>query len=141
MTLFRIALCASLLASASVGFAQTSPGDVVVDVPFAFVVARQTLPAGHYIVKAGDTDHLRIFNSQTSGLYVPTHGASRTGSDGCKLVFHRYGDTYFLSAVWVAGNTIGRELFRPRAEAELAAHQAEMELAVIRPEKLHKSRP
>jgi hypothetical protein len=59
----------------------------------------------------------------------------RTTSDGSKLEFHRYGDTYFLSAVWVTGNTTGRELFRSRAERELTDRKAEMELAVVRPEK------
>ena len=96
-------------------------------------MAGQSLPAGHYIV-AGRAIHIRIFNSQSSGLFVPTHGAMRTDSDGTKLVFHRYGDTYFLSEVWVTGTTTGRQLFRSRAERELAARNAEMQLAVIRPE-------
>jgi hypothetical protein len=133
MRLFRIVLCGALLAAASAAMAQTRIGDVVVDVPFAFNVAGQALPAGHYIVAAVG-DNIRIFNSQTSGLYAPTHGAMRTASDGTKLVFHRYGDTYFLSAVWVTGNTTGRELFRSRAERDLATRNAEMQLAVVRPE-------
>ena len=138
MKLFRIALCAALLAAAfaSMGqpaVGQTSPGDLVVDVPFAFMVAGQALPAGHYIVKAVDDARVRIFNSQTTGFYVPTHAAQRTVSAGSKLVFHRYGDRYFLSAMWVTGNQTGRELFRSRAERELADHKAEMELAVVRP--------
>jgi hypothetical protein len=133
MRLFRIVVCGALLAAASSAMGQTRVGDVVADVPFAFSVAGQSLPAGHYIV-AGLGDNIRIFNSQSSGLFVPTHGAMRTDSDGTKLVFHRYGDTYFLSEVWVTGTTTGRQLFRSRAERELAARNAEMQLAVIRPE-------
>jgi hypothetical protein len=83
----------------------------------------------------GPSKHVRISNSQNSGLYVATHGALRTNSDDSKLVFHRYGDTYFLSAVWVTSNTTGRELARSRAERELA-DKTEMELAVVRPGKL-----
>ena len=133
MRLFRIAVCGALLAVASAAMGQTRPGDMVVDVPFAFNVAGQALPAGHYIV-AAQNDGIRIFNAQASGLYVPTHAAMRIASDGSKLVFHRYGDTYFLSSVWVTGNTSGRELFRSRAEREAATHKAEMELAVVHPE-------
>jgi hypothetical protein len=133
MKLFRIALCTALLAAASASMGQTSPGDVVVDVPFAFMVAKQALPAGHYIVRAVGDAQVRIFNSKTTGFFVPTHGALRTVSDGSKLVFHRYGDSYFLSQVWVAGNTIGRELPRSRSEREAREYRAEMELAVIRP--------
>lgn len=135
MTLFRIALCGALLAIASSAVGQTKPGDVKVDVPFAFNVGAQSLPAGNYIVEAVDDSHVRIFNSKTAGLFVTTQAALRTASDGSKLVFHRYGDTYFLSAVWVTGNTTGRELFRSRAERELARRDAEMELAVVRPGK------
>jgi len=133
MRLFRIVLCGALLAAASSAMGQTRVGDVIADVPFAFSVAGQSLPAGHYIVAALG-DNIRISNSQTNGLFVPTHGTMRTASDGTKLVFHRYGDSYFLSEVWVTGKTTGRELFRSRAERELAAHDAEMQLAVIRPE-------
>ena len=133
MKLLQIALCAVLLLSSA--FGQTKRGDMVVDVPFAFAAAGQLLPAGHYIVAADGENYLRIFAPQTTGLYVPTHGVSRPGSDGSKLVFHRYGDSYFLSAVWVTGDTLGRELFRSRAERSMADRKSEMQLAVVRPAK------
>ena len=130
MQLFRIVFCAAVLAAIGVATGQTKPGDVVVDVPFAFSVAGQQLPAGHYIVTEKD-DFIRIFNGNKQGAFVPTHAAVRAASNESKLVFHHYGDTYFLSCVWVKGNTTGKELYRSRAERELAAHQAEMELAVV----------
>lgn len=130
MKLVRIAFCAVIAAMGAVT-GQTSPGDVVVDVPFGFDVAGQHLPAGHYTVKAKD-DFIRVFNANQEGAFVPTHTAVRAATDDTKLVFHRYGDTYFLSCVWVKGRTTGKELFRSRAERELLAHQAEMELAVVR---------
>jgi len=130
MRFVRIVFCAAVLAAMGLAAGQTSPGDVVVDVPFAFSVAGQQLPAGHYIVKAQD-EFIRIFNANKQGFFVPTHSALRTASDGSKLVFHRYGETYFLSGVWVKGNTTGKELYRSKAERELAAHQSEVELAVV----------
>lgn len=133
MKLFRIVLRFTLFAAMGAAFGQTKAGDVVVDVPFAFSVAGQNLPAGHYIVASAGTDLIRIFNRQTQGLFLPTHSGMRSKSDGSKLVFHRYGDTYFLSSVWITGNTVGKELFRSSAERELEAHRAEMELAVVRP--------
>lgn len=130
MRIFRIAFCAAVFTAMGVAMGQTIQGDVVVDVPFAFSVAGQQLPAGHYIVKAKD-EFIRIFNANKQGAFVPTHSALRSASDKSKLVFHRYGDTYFLSGVWVKGNNTGKELYRSKAERELAAHQAEMELAVV----------
>lgn len=140
MRLFGIAVFGALLAVASATRGQTKPGDMVIDVPFAFNVGGEALPAGHYVI-AAQNDTIRISNSQASGLFVSTHAATRTASDGSKLVFHRYGDTYFLSAVWVTGNTTGGELFRSREERGLATHQAEMELAVVRAEAPEKSQP
>ncbi len=135
MKLFRIVLCFALFAAMGAAFGQTKAGDVVVDVPFAFSVAGQNLPAGHYIVASAGTDLIRIFSSHTRGVFLPTHSGMRSKSDGSKLVFHRYGDTYFLSSVWITGNTVGKELFRSSAERELEAHRTEMELAVVRPAK------
>jgi hypothetical protein len=98
------------------------------------LVNGQTLPAGHYVVVAAGDYHVRI-STPRAGLYVLTQGASRTDRSSCNLVFHRYGDTYFLSAVWVTGNRSGRELARSRAERDLAGHQAELELALVSPGK------
>jgi hypothetical protein len=59
----------------------------------------------------------------------------RSASEGSKLGFHRYGDTYFLSAVWIRGKTTGRELSHSRAKRELAHNKAEVEVAEVRPTK------
>jgi hypothetical protein len=134
MRLLRIAFSAALLLAASASIAQTKLGDVTADIPFPFVVARQTLPAGRYVVSPASTDTLRIHDLNNRGAYLPTQMTQRSTRDNsCKLVFHRYGDTYFLSEVWVTGNSIGRTLFRSRAERELAESGKEREVAVVRP--------
>ena len=131
MKLFRVVLCAALWMSGGIAVGQMKAGDIAVDVPFAFHAAGQEFAAGRYIVAAGD-DFIRIFNSQTRGAYVPTHSATRLESDESKLVFHRYGNAFFLSEVWTQGKTIGRQLFVSGAERELKARQDEMQLAVVR---------
>jgi len=45
-----------------------------------------------------------------------------------RLVFHRYGNTYFLSQVWMAGSGAGRELLKTRQERAI-----ERELMAIAP--------
>jgi len=132
MRFLRIGFFAVLLAATVGALGQTSPGDVVVNVPFAFSVAGERLPAGHYIV-AAQNDFIKISNSTMRGIYIPTHAAVRTKAAGSKVVFHRYGDQFFLSAVWITGSTTGKELFPSRNERELKARQSEMELAVVRP--------
>ena len=121
MKLFRNAVYAALLLAASACIAQTK-GDVVADIPFPFDLAGHTLPAGHYIVSPVNQNTLRIHESTGAGLLVPMHAAQRSESDNsCKLVFHRYEGTYFLSQVWTTGNDRGREVFLSRAEREMAA--------------------
>lgn len=132
MRLFRIALYAALLVAVSASIAQTSRGDTVVDIPFNFVAGGQALPAGHYIVHTVDDGALRISNGK-AGAYLVTHAATRDSSDGSKLVFHRFGSTYFLSSVWAQGRETGQEVGRSRAEREMESRSAEMELAVVRP--------
>ena len=80
MTLVRIVLCAAMLA-ASIAVGQTRPGDMIVDVPFAFVVKGQTLPAGHYIVARTGDYHIRI-SSHEGGLDVITHSVLRMQAMG-----------------------------------------------------------
>jgi hypothetical protein len=91
-------LCAVVLAAAT-GMAQTKAGEIVVDVPFTFVVLGQNFPAAHYVVTPENEVGLRISNSNGQSRYVPTPHWLRSQSDGSKLVFHPSGDTYILSGV------------------------------------------
>jgi hypothetical protein len=132
MKLLRI-LSAALLLSAAISYAQIKEGDVVADVPFAFIVGGSTLPPGHYVVSRVNPDDLAIHDRQNHVVFVFVHSAQRsTHENSTRMVFHRYGDTYFLSEVWVGGNTIGRALFPSAAERKLTESGAERELAVVR---------
>ena len=50
----------------------------------------------------------------------PSNFADARLSEGTKLVFHRYGDRYFLAQIWVAGNNSGSELPKSPREVEVA---------------------
>jgi hypothetical protein len=128
----RIAISGALLLAAAISFAQTKPGNLVADIPFAFVVAGRTLPPGHYIINHL-SEHLSIQDSQNQTVLVPTHRAQRSARDNTsKMVFHRYGDTYFLEEVWVASASIGRVLFRSPAERKMKESGMESEIAAVR---------
>jgi len=111
--------------------AQTN-GDVVAIIPFPFVVAGHTLPAGLYIVSPINQNTLRLHESTSTGMLVPTNTAQRPRSDdSSKLVFHRYESTYFLSQVWITGSDRGREVRRSPAEFELAAKMHKGKTVVV----------
>lgn len=48
-----------------------------------------------------------------------------------KLIFHKYGDQYFLSQIWTPGSQSGRELLMPRLKRELAKSGIERQTIVL----------
>jgi hypothetical protein len=101
---------------------------VLVNIPFAFTAGRITLPAGEYRVEELAVGSAMLVIHRTDGSatkIVPSNVAEANARQTqSKLVFHRYGNRYFLSQVWVAGYSRGRELPESAKEKEqaLAAH-------------------
>lgn len=64
---------------------------------------------------------IRDRDGKTSALRL-TMGIGRPESPGQnKLVFHKYGQRYFLSEVWTvrAGEALGRQLFKSKEEGRI----------------------
>ena len=122
------ALLAALLAT-SIAVGQSNRGETVADVPFTFTVANHSFPPGRYTVTPVNQTLLRIFNSHNQGTVVLTNSVEGQAPESTgKMVFYRYGGTYFLAEVWVAANGTGSRLFQFGAEKELA----EKEIAALR---------
>ena len=87
-------------------------------VPFDFIVGNETLASGNYAVDAltAGGECLRISNMSAKGsvarLTIPLNGKS----EHAKLVFHRYGQRYFLAEVWTDGGFQGRQLMKSKQE-------------------------
>ena len=63
-----------------------------------------------------------------------TNNGSSAQSDGrAKLVFHRYGNAYFLSAAWMPNSDHAREFYASASEIQLARNggQDVVELAIL----------
>lgn len=100
------------LAVASVQ-AQTERNEVT-NIPFKFIVGQNTLPAGEYRVesrtKYSDTVWLiQSTDSHASAVVITTPVRANATQEESKLIFHRYGDLYFLTQVWTVGANVGRE--------------------------------
>jgi len=113
----------ALFAAASLS-AQVSQ-QIKVDVPFGFHVGSSILPAGQYTVYAdagSSVVQIRSDDSKSSAMIL-SHGVrSHATSDAGKMIFHRYGEEYFLSQIWKPGSDLGRELRVSRHEMEVAAN-------------------
>jgi hypothetical protein len=96
------------------------------DVPFAFTIADQTLPAGAYRFSV-ELDHKLVRITDEGGKKVwlariVAGGFDRAGGDlnGGLLRFDRHGDRYLLSGVWRAGAVRGSAVMPSRLPRELA---------------------
>ena len=125
-----IGFLAALLAT-STALGQSNQGDTIANIPFAFTVANLTLPAGHYTVTRLGETAFRISGSHNQGTVVLTHAVEGKAPESKgKMVFHRYGESYFLSEVWVAAGP-GRKVFPSRAEEALDVKKSEMQIAEL----------
>lgn len=117
------------------------PGTVIrVAIPFDFMIRGKVLPAGRYEVSRiseepsglmiRNVDHRR---DETMFQTEPANVTMTTKKD--ELVFHHYGDSYFLSEVITAGEQTGEELTPSRAEREMrrdtARNQVEPETITV----------
>jgi hypothetical protein len=88
-------------------------------VPFSFVAAEKTLPAGEYTVITNSDSTVLIKNAvekeHTLFAFTQPTQSLRVSTDA-KLVFYRFGESYFLSEVWAGGTNTGRHLRVPAGE-------------------------
>ena len=112
--------------------------EVKFNVPFDFTVGKVSLPAGSYSVsRIGSIQtHLQLTrNDGKEGTierinYVELNRGQV--SEAAKLIFHRYGDQYFLAQFWNLGSTTGYELPRSKAEREIGRNVAQPKTEILR---------
>jgi hypothetical protein len=63
---------------------------------------------------------LRNLQTNTTNLVMFNSCTSVASPKQTKVIFHRYGERYFLNRIWVAGNTAGHELSPSPREKEIA---------------------
>ena len=115
-------------------FAQTN--GVQADIPFAFSVSGSTLPAGTYVIRASDSgSHILSVRERSHGASIITL-ASPGDSTGVKnnvLVFHRYGDQYFLSEIRTQDSSMNYGFSTSKAEKKAQTLTEEAKLPTNAP--------
>lgn len=118
-----ITIC--LLLTAATLFAQTENHQLMmVKIPVSFWIQDQFLPADEYnIFTVLPERAIRI--ASTDGRYsavvntLPNYASSP--AENSRLIFHRYGDEYFLAQVWTLGQTVGRNPMLSKRAMERAS--------------------
>ena len=135
--LLSLAMSLALLMSTA---AQAQTTHLKITVPFGFTAGNVQLPAGEYEVKAvgpwgGPALSVHNVNSNAGTLVVSTSCSSQKPAADAKLVFHRYGQQYFLAEVWNRNSTVGSQIKISSRRTELARNQSKDEVVLIASEK------
>jgi hypothetical protein len=106
-----ITIC--LLFTAATLFAQTTSSRPLmkVNIPFAFDVEDHSLPPGEYLILTVTPERsIRIasVDGKHSVIVNDLPNYASEPSENSRLVFHRYGNEYFLAQVWTAGENVAR---------------------------------
>lgn len=129
MSVFGLLLVAACASAQSV--------NVKANVPFDFVVDNATLPAGAYSIQSinnGSGSPTLVIRGENgkAGRLVSSNAAEKlNAAETSHLLFHRYGNTYFLAQIWMQGEHRGRELRMTRREAEIAKNLQSSEDVIV----------
>ena len=101
-----------------------------IQVPFEFAVGNHNLAAGEYkvtVMKPGMLQLERLDGRGTTAVMTTYTGGGPNQDLRPRLIFHSYGNHYFLSQVWIEDVNPGHELFAAAAELEYAraGHQGQ----------------
>ena len=94
-------------------------------IPFSFVVQGKALAAGDYTIdqdSASFTSIVRSTDAKSAAIALVAYQEPAGPRESARLVFHRYGDQYFLSEVWIP-NRYHSTVSPTPIERELAAKQ------------------
>jgi hypothetical protein len=110
------------LATAVVSAKAQSANRVVATIPFEFSVGYKPMPAGDYSVQSVSTSISALMIKSADGKTAAVRLSNETGrskNTEARLVFHRYGERYFLVEVWNGTDSTGRRLLKSKEESAI----------------------
>ena len=101
------------------------------DIPFDFIVNGRTIHAGPVTVRYSTTSGAVVVNAGGEGVLAISAPLGLAKKDNeARLVFHGYGNTYYLAEVWGPGQD-GRKLTKSGRERELAANRVTQTKTIV----------
>lgn len=103
---------------------------VTAAIPFDFIVGEKTMPAGRYIVSSATADgnglKIQNGNGKSSAFRLSNPVVEKSQKRKVRMVFHRYGEQYFLAQVWSGdgnGCELNRSKLEPKGRQELGSNK------------------
>jgi hypothetical protein len=134
----NIAAIAIFVASTFItaGSARAQRTQVNATVPFNFTVGEQSLPAGNYTIGSALTSpEVLTIRNWDKKINMLSHGEPTLDNSeyGNTLVFHKYGDRYFLSDIYSAGASLNIHFPTTKEEKQAKLQAKEARLSVNDP--------
>jgi hypothetical protein len=130
-----IAICI-VATFAAAGPALAQDHRVQATIPFSFTVGDQTLPSGTYTIGSQTTSPsvllIRNWDKKVAILSMGQPGQSNPTNEN-KLMFHKYGNQYFLSDIRSGGASMNVHLPTSKAEKRAKSQVEEARLYVNDP--------
>jgi hypothetical protein len=133
-----VATLTLVIPMAIIGFAGLR-AKVSADVPFDFIIGDKEFKAGKYSIGrvnsigASETLILRAEDNREA-FNFNTNNVIGKGEPRAKLVFHRYGNQYFLAQVFDGQSEQGSGLLKSKAEREAAKKRDVITQNAVEPE-------
>jgi hypothetical protein len=128
-----LAAVALVLMSLLPAYAQKAAATV--NIPFTFTVDDVRMPAGQYLITEPSEKviEIQLVGAHATKATMTTEGPSTAWTSHPRLVFHRYGNAYFLAAAWMPNSDHAREFFASSNEIQVARNggQDVIELALL----------
>ena len=107
-----------------------SDRQTIIHIPFNFTAGEKAFPAGKYVIeriwKTSDTVWvIRRKDNVGKAMLMTRPVRANEAQQETRLVFHRYGELYFLSEIWTPGDQTGRRLQTSERERALDKAVAE----------------
>lgn len=134
-TMLALIVALALATAAASANAQSSK-NVVANIPFEFIAGDVAMPSGEYALRVTTGSGnlmIRSTDAKVAALRLTIPIEPKNHRTQARLVFHRYGQRYFLAEVWTGADSTGRQLLKSRQERaierELASITSKSELA------------
>jgi hypothetical protein len=136
LTMLALIVGLALAATVKSANAQITSHAVTADIPFDFIVGNKTLPAGRYTVSSATSDgeglRIRSVDGKSAAFRLSNLVVEKSQKWNARMVFHRYGQQYFMAQVW-SGDSYGRQLRPCKRERnlrqEIASNASKVDLA------------
>jgi hypothetical protein len=107
--------------------------EMTVTVVFEFAAGDKLLPAGEYTVRLNSERGTVVLRGegQKPLMLLTARKESRSAPQRGKLVFQRYGTSFFLNEVWGQDNSVGQTLAPSAREKEMAREKQPQQILVV----------